>query len=206
MDLDILIKSIKLQNITKIGTSKNRDFVVARIGFRLISPVLASHTPPPLPSVLFFYLYPAHSNQYSINFALHTNQSTLCSLHVTPSTMSLKRSNSSSHPPIDATNAKPAKKIKKGTTIVLPDDAWNTLCLSLIAKLSQPSRPIARQLVLLLCSGTSRTAASRSCQRRSVTTLSSRRGTATTCTFRTSSLHPVSPISPHPVSPISPRT
>ena len=41
-----------------------------------------------------------------------------------PPTMSLKRSTSSSQPPIDTTNAQPAKKTTKGTNIVLPDDAW----------------------------------------------------------------------------------
>ena len=39
--------------------------------------------------------------------------------------MSLKRSISSPWPPIDATNAQPTKKIKKGTAVVLPDDAWS---------------------------------------------------------------------------------
>ena len=37
----------------------------------------------------------------------------------------MKRSNSSSQPPIDATIAQAAKKIKKGTTLVLPDDTWS---------------------------------------------------------------------------------
>ena len=41
--------------------------------------------------------------------------------------MSLKRSNSSSQPPIDATNAQSAKKTKESTTIVLPDDAWSCI-------------------------------------------------------------------------------
>jgi hypothetical protein len=36
--------------------------------------------------------------------------------------MSFKRSNLSSQPPIVAANSQPAKKTKKGTTIVLPDD------------------------------------------------------------------------------------
>ena len=40
--------------------------------------------------------------------------------------MSLMRSNSSSQTPI-ATNAQPAKRAKKGTTIVLPDDAWSRI-------------------------------------------------------------------------------
>ena len=39
--------------------------------------------------------------------------------------MSLKRSNSSSQQPIDAIDAQPAKEIKNGNIIVLPDDAWS---------------------------------------------------------------------------------
>ena len=35
--------------------------------------------------------------------------------------------NSSSQPPIDAINAQSAKKTKKSTTIVLPDDAWGLI-------------------------------------------------------------------------------
>ena len=38
--------------------------------------------------------------------------------------MSLKRSNSSSQPPVEATNSQAAKNTKKGTTIVLPDEVW----------------------------------------------------------------------------------
>ena len=41
--------------------------------------------------------------------------------------MSLKRSNSLSHSPIDATNAQPAKKTKKGTTDVLHDDVLSRI-------------------------------------------------------------------------------
>ena len=41
--------------------------------------------------------------------------------------MSLKRSDSSSQPPIDATNAHPENKTKKGTTIVVHDDVWNRI-------------------------------------------------------------------------------
>ena len=41
--------------------------------------------------------------------------------------MSLKRFNSSSQQLIDATNVQPAKKTKKGSTIVLPDDAWSRI-------------------------------------------------------------------------------
>ena len=41
--------------------------------------------------------------------------------------MSLKRSNSLSKPPIDAVISQPAKKTKKGTTVVLHDDAWRRI-------------------------------------------------------------------------------
>ena len=41
--------------------------------------------------------------------------------------MSLKRSNCSSTSPIDAVIFQPAKKIKKGTTVVLYDDVWSRI-------------------------------------------------------------------------------
>ena len=41
--------------------------------------------------------------------------------------MSLKRSNSSFHPPIDAANAQLVKKTKMSTSIFLPDDALSRI-------------------------------------------------------------------------------
>ena len=69
--------------------TRNRDFqksrfLAAKIGFRSISPVLARHTHPSPPCVFSYYSSTDQSNLYPTNLALHTNQTTLGSLHVPP--------------------------------------------------------------------------------------------------------------------------
>ena len=59
----------------------------------------------PSVQIRIYYLHTTSKNLYPDAVALHTNQTTLGSHRGTPSNMSLKRSNSSSQPLIDATNA-----------------------------------------------------------------------------------------------------
>ena len=168
---------------------------IAKIDFRPLALALVRHTPRSSAQIRFYRLPTISHNLYPDDPALLTNQTTLGSLHRIPSMMSLKRSKPSSQPRIDATNAQPAKKTKKGTTASLPDDAWSRTVPYVDSE--TPLRAPARRLMMLLSSGTSRTVASRSCQRRSVTSSSSRRRTATTRTSRTSLLHPAVLVSPH---------
>ena len=88
---------------------------------------LVRHTLQPSTCLLFYYLHRTSHNLNPNGLSLHTKPTTLSRLHGIPSAMSLKRSNSSFHQLIDATNTQPAEKTIKGTTIVLQDGAWSLI-------------------------------------------------------------------------------
>ena len=68
--------------------------------------------------------------------------------------MCLKWSNSKAESPIDAMIAQPAKKIKKGTTILLPDEVWIRIVpyvdSETLPALSAPARRLAIKISTLL--------------------------------------------------------
>jgi hypothetical protein len=63
--------------------------------------------------------------------------------------MSLKRSNSSSQPPIDSTIAQPAKKTKNGSTIVIHGGVWRRIVSYVDSETLPPPRTLARRLAML---------------------------------------------------------
>ena len=70
--LNIADKTKKLQNIPANRDFQKSRFYGGKIGFWSISPVLAYHTPLSYFHIRSYYSYPAHSNRYPTNNALHT--------------------------------------------------------------------------------------------------------------------------------------
>ena len=111
----------------------------AKSGFRAISPVLARRTPPSPPYLLSCYTTFDHNNINLPSPALHTVQPPAA----VAITSTMKISNDEAEAPHTAIIPQPAKETKKGTDIILNDDAWVHI-VSFVG---------AKTLTILACAG-----------------------------------------------------